>query len=204
MSQLEQVMKSRKSVRVYDSEYKIDKKEIEEILEIATSAPSSSNLQAWKFIVVQDQELKKELRTIGNNQAQIEDSSAIIAVLGDTKAYENVEEIYARNVELGYMDQSIADRTINNTRNLYPNLPKQVLAQIASYDAGLISMQILLLAKERGYDTVVMGGFDKAAFAKRFELPENQFPITLIALGKAKAPAFNTSRLPLERIAKFY
>ncbi|WP_400243572.1 nitroreductase family protein [Niallia sp. JL1B1071] len=204
MSHLERVMKDRKSVRVYDVAYKIDKKELEEILELATSAPSSSNLQSWRFIVIQDQEIKKELRAIGNNQAQIEDSSAIIAVLGDTEAYKNVEEIYKKNVSLGYMDQSIADRTINNTQSLYPNLPKQTLAQIASYDAGLISMQILLLAKERGYDTVTMGGFDKVAFAKRFELPENQFPITLIAIGKAAAPAFNTSRLPVEKITTFY
>lgn len=204
MSQLEQVMKSRKSVRVYDPTYKIDKQELEEILEVATSAPSSSNLQSWRFIVIQDQEIKKELRAIGNNQAQIEDSSAIIAVLGDTEAYRNVEDIYKQNVSLGYMDQSIADRTINNTQNLYPNLPKHTLAQIASYDAGLISMQILLLAKERGYDSVVMGGFDKLAFAKRFELPENEFPITLIAIGKAVEPAFHTSRLPIEKVAKFY
>jgi nitroreductase len=204
MSQLEQVMKSRKSVRVYDSTHKMDKQELVEILEMATSAPSSSNLQSWRFIVIQDQEIKKELRAIGNNQAQIEDSSAIIAVLGDTEAYRNVEKIYEQNVSLGYMDQAIADRTISNTQSLYPNLPKQTLAQIASYDAGLISMQILLLAKERGYDTVVMGGFDKAAFAKRFDLPENQFPITLIAIGKATAPAFNTSRLPVEKITKFY
>lgn len=204
MSQLEQVMKSRKSVRVYDSTHKMDKQELIEILEMATSAPSSSNLQSWRFIVIQDQEIKKELRVIGNNQAQIEDSSAIIAVLGDTEAYRNVEKIYEQNVSLGYMDQTIADRTISNTQSIYPNLPKQTLAQIASYDAGLISMQILLLAKERGYDTVVMGGFDKAAFAKRFDLPENQFPITLIAIGKATAPAFNTSRLPVEKITKFY
>jgi nitroreductase len=204
MSHLEEIMKSRKSVRVYDSAHKIEKKELEEILTLATSAPSSSNLQSWRFIVIQDQELKKELREIGNNQAQIEDSSAIIAVLGDTEAYRNVEEIYEKNVSLGYMDQSIADRTVNNTLSLYPNQPKQTLAQIASYDAGLISMQILLLAKERGYDTVIMGGFDKDAFAKRFELPENQFPITLIAIGKAATPAFNTSRMPIEKIAKFY
>ncbi|MFP3720703.1 nitroreductase family protein [Niallia circulans] len=204
MSHLEEIMKSRKSVRVYDSTHKIEKKELEEILTLATSAPSSSNLQSWRFIVIQDQELKKELREIGNNQAQIEDSSAIIAVLGDTEAYRNVEEIYEKNVSLGYMNQSIADRTVNNTLSLYPNQPKQTLAQIASYDAGLISMQILLLAKERGYDTVIMGGFDKDAFAKRFELPENQFPITLIVIGKPAAPAFNTSRMPIEKIARFY
>lgn len=204
MSHLEQVMKSRKSVRVYDPAYKIEKKEIEEILDIASSAPSSSNLQAWRFIVIQDQDLKKELRAIGNNQAQIEESSAIIAVLGDTEAYENAKDIYAQNVAQGFMDQAIAETYATNTYNSYSKFPKQVLSQIASHDAGLISMQILLLAKERGYDTVVMGGFDKAAFAERFELPENQFPITLIALGKAKAPAFNSSRLPLEKIVKFY
>ncbi|MDQ0268156.1 nitroreductase family protein [Cytobacillus purgationiresistens] len=204
MSQLQNLMNDRKSVRVYDPAYKIEQRELQDILSLATSAPSSSNLQSWRFIIIQDQEMKKELRKIANNQAQIEDSSAVIAVLGDKTAYKNVEEIYTKNVEAGYMDQSIADRTIENTFKMYPNAPKEALMNIASYDAGLISMQILLLAKERGYDTVVMGGFEKSAFAQRFELPDNEFPITLIAIGKAAAPAFNTIRLPIEKIAKFY
>ncbi len=204
MSQLEQVIRSRKSVRAYDPEFKIEKKELEEILEIASSAPSSSNLQAWRFIVIQDQEKKKELVPFGNNQAAIDASSAIIAVIGDAEAYKNAQEIYAQNVDLGYMEQAIAETYATNTYNSYSKLPQQVLSQFASYDAGLISMQILLLAKDRGYDTLVMGGFDKVDFAKRFELPENQFPISLIALGKAKAPAFNSSRLPLKKIVTFY
>lgn len=204
MSQLEKIIHDRKSVRAYDPTHKIERSELEDILTIAESAPSSSNLQSWRFIVIQDQEMKKQLRTIANNQAQVEDSAAIIAVIGDTAAYKNVEEIYQQNVAAGLMEQAIADRSINNTLKLYPNAPKEALMNIASYDAGLISMQILLLAKERGYDTVVMGGFDKAAFAKMFELEENLFPITLIAIGKAAAPAFGTTRLPLEKIAKFY
>ncbi|MCM3177495.1 nitroreductase family protein [Cytobacillus horneckiae] len=204
MSELEKIMNDRKSVRSYDPDYKIKESELEDLLSLATSAPSSSNLQSWRFIVIQDQEMKKELRSIANNQAQIEDSSAVIAVLGDMTAYKNVEEIYKLNVEAGYMDQSIADRTIENTFKLYPNAPKEALMNIASYDAGLISMQILLLAKERGLDTVVMGGFNKAAFAEKYNLEENIFPITLIAIGKAAAPAFNSTRLPLNRIAKFY
>lgn len=204
MSQLEKIMHDRKSVRAYDPTHKMERSELEDILTIAASAPSSSNLQSWRFIVIQDQEMKKQLRTIANNQAQVEDSAAIIAVIGDTAAYKNVEEIYQQNVDAGLMEQAIADRSINNTLKLYPNAPKEALMNIASYDTGLISMQILLLAKERGYDTVVMGGFDKAAFAKMFELEENLFPITLIAIGKAAAPAFGTTRLPLEKIAKFY
>ncbi|WP_455662189.1 nitroreductase family protein [Pradoshia sp.] len=204
MSQLEQIVKERKSVRSYDPEHKIDKDEILELLTLASEAPSSSNLQPWRFIVIQNKELQKEIRSIGFNQAQIEDSSAIVAIIGDIEAYKNVEKIYSLNVEKGYMDQSIADRTIKQTLNAYPAMSKEALMQIAAYDAGAIAMQFMLLAKDRGYDTITMGGFDKDAFAERFNLPENHFPITLIAVGKALAPAFNTSRLPIDSLTTYY
>lgn len=197
------VMQERKSVRAYDPDFKISKEELEEMLALASTAPSSSNLQSWNFIVIQDQEVKKELRAIANNQAQVETSSAIIAVLGNIDAYKNVEKIYTQNVEEGHMDESIKERTIENTYKVYPNAPVEARMNIAAYDAGLISMQLMLIAKDRGYDTIPMGGFDKAKFAERFELPEHLFPIVLIAVGKAAAPAFGTSRLPLEDIARF-
>ena len=204
MSLLEQLVKQRKSVRSYDAEFRMKKDEILDLLSLASNAPSSSNLQPWRFIVIQNKELQKELRTIGFNQAQIEDSSAIVAVLGDIEAYKNVEKIYSLNVEKGYMDQSIADRTIKQTLNMYPTMPKETLMQIAAYDAGAVAMQFMLLAKDRGYDTITMGGFDKDAFAKRFNLPDHLFPITLIAVGKAAAPAFNTTRLPIESLTTYY
>ena len=204
MSQLEQTIKQRKSVRSYDPDFKINKEEILELLSIASYAPSSNNLQPWRFIIIQNKELQKELRAIGFNQAQIEDASAIVALIGDTEAYKNTEKIYSMNVEKGYMDQSIADRSIKQTLNMYPTMPKEVLMQIAAYDAGAIAMQFMLLAKDRGYDTITMGGFDKKAFAERFNLPEQHFPITLIAVGKAIAPAFNTTRLPIESLTTYY
>ena len=202
-SSLYKVMKERKSVRVYDPNFKMPKEEIEELLTMATSAPSSSNLQAWNFIVIQNQEVKKELRAIANNQAQVEDSSAVIAVLGNIDAYKNVEKIYTQNVEEGHIDEAIKERSIANTYKVYPNAPVETRMNIASYDAGLVSMQLMLLAKERGYDTIPMGGFDKVKFAEHFNLPEHLFPIVLIAIGKAAAPAFGTSRLPLEDVVRF-
>lgn len=202
-SALIKVMSERKSVRVYDPNFKISKEELEEMLTLATTAPSSSNLQAWNFIVIQDQEVKKELRAIANNQAQVEQSSAIIAVLGNVDAYKNVEKIYTQNVEAGHMDESIKERTIANTYAMYPNAPVEARMNIASYDAGLVSMQLMLIAKDRGYDTIPMGGFDKAKFAEKFDLPEHLFPIVLIAVGKAAAPAFGTTRLPIEEVTRF-
>ncbi|WP_137744331.1 nitroreductase family protein [Robertmurraya siralis] len=204
MSQLDEIVQQRKSVRSYDPNYTIAKEEIEKLLRLASEAPSSSNLQPWRVIVIKNKELQKELRAIGNNQAQIEESSAVVAILSDSEAYKNAEEIFNQNVAEGHVSQEIANNTIKNTLNFYPNVPEETRKLIAAYDAGAFAMQFMLLAKDRGYDTVTMGGFDKEKFAKRFDLPANVFPITLIAIGKAQAPAFGTSRVPVESFTTFY
>ncbi|WP_413366719.1 nitroreductase family protein [Lysinibacillus sp. 3P01SB] len=200
---LEQLMEDRKSVRKYKEGVKISREQLQHILEQATTAPSSSNMQPWRFLVIDDQDQKKELRAIANNQEQVETSSAIIAVLGDVKMYENAKQIYDANAERGYMPRELADLMITNSLDLYGNAPEEVLKNIVHFDAGLISMQIMLLAKDMGYDTVPMGGFDKVKFAEKFALPKNELPIVLIAIGKEAAPAYGSSRLPFEQVIRF-
>jgi nitroreductase len=197
---LSEVIKERHSVRKYDSSYKISQEEIKEMLKEATQAPSSSNLQPWRFIVIQDQEVKKELRAVANNQEQVETASAVIAVLGDKEMYKNVEKVYRSAFEAGLMDEANMNRLIEGTNKTYPFASEEILKNIASYDAGLVSMQLMLIAKDRGYDTVPMGGFDKEKFVKMFNIDDRLFPIVLISVGKAAAPAFNTTRLPLEDV----
>ncbi|WP_110926578.1 nitroreductase family protein [Bacillus massiliglaciei] len=200
---LSAVMHNRHSVRKYDPEFKIQRSEIEEILTEAATAPSSSNLQPWRFLVIEDQEVKKELRAIANNQEQVETASAIIAVIGNLEMYKDAEKIYGMNVEAGFMDEATKNQIVGNISNVYPKAPRAELKSVAAFDAGLISMQLMLIAKARGYDTVTMGGFDKAKFTERFELPENQTPFVLIALGKAASPSYKTTRLPLSDITTF-
>ena len=119
---------------------------------------------------------------------QVETSSAVIAVLADVEMYKRAEEIYNASFEQGFMPREIADMMIENTVKLYSGLPQETLKNIVNFDAGLISMQIMLLAKELGYDTVPMGGFNKAQFAEKFELPQNEIPVLLIAIGEAENP----------------
>ena len=158
---LEKLMDERKSVRKYEPGVTIPREQIQHILEQATSAPSSSNLQPWRFLVIDDPEQKKELRIAGFNQEQIETSSAIIAVLGDNEMYKNAKQINDLNVQLGYMPRDIADMMIANSESAYSNLSEIERTNIAHLDAGLISMQVVLLAKDMGYDTVIMGAFIK-------------------------------------------
>lgn len=200
---LSEVIHARKSVRKFDSEYQIAPEVIEEMLQEATLAPSSSNLQPWRFIVIQDDQAKKKIKEFSFNQEQMETSSAIIAVIGDTEMYHNIDEIYLSNLKAGNIDEVNVQRQIDNAKALYPNAPTGARLTIAAFDAGLVSMQLMLIAKAKGYDTVPMGGFDKAQFAKEFNLEDRYVPLVLIALGKAAAPAYGSTRLPLEKITTF-
>ncbi|WP_423409371.1 nitroreductase family protein [Heyndrickxia sp. MSNUG] len=200
---LSALIRERRSVRKYDPEFNIPRPEIIDILKEATLAPSSSNLQPWKFIVIQDQETKKELRAIANNQEQVETSSAVIAVLGDKEMYRNGEKVYRSAFEAGFMDEANMGRMIEGTNKLYPAAPVEARANIASFDAGLVSMQLMLIAKERGYDTVPIGGFNKQQFIEKFNIDDRYMPIVLIALGKAAVPGHQTTRLPIEDVVEF-
>jgi nitroreductase len=200
---LSTVIRERHSVRKYDSNYKISRNELSEMITEATLAPSSSNLQPWKFIVIQDTDLKKELRTIANNQEQVETASAVIAVLGDKEMYKNASKVGRCAYDAGLIDEATMTRMIEGSTKLYSSASDEKRAEIASYDAGLVSMQMMLIAKARGYDTVPMGGFDKQKFIDRFEVSERYFPIVLIALGKAEAPGRQTTRLPLDEVVSF-
>lgn len=202
--QLSEIIMERHSVRKYNASYKIPKEEIEEMLKGATLAPSSSNLQPWRFIVIADQASKKELRSIAYNQEQVEMASAVIAVLGDTKMYEKAGKVYQSAFELGFMTNENTKKMIENTVNLYSKASNETRKNIATFDAGLVSMQIMLLAKEKGYDTVPMGGFNKEKFMEKYNVPERFFPIVLIPVGKAAAPAHSTTRLPLEDVLLNY
>jgi nitroreductase len=201
---LSEIIKDRHSVRNYDPSYIIQREEIEEILRGATLAPSSSNLQPWRFVVVEDQAAKKELRSIAYNQEQVEMASAVIVVLGDLEMFKSAEKVYQSALVSGFMTEENRKKMIDNTINLYSKASDEMRKNIANYDAGLVSMQIMLIAKDRGYDTVPMSGFNKEKFVEKFNIPNRFYPIVLIPIGKAAAPAHPTTRLPLEEVLLKY
>ncbi|ELK45925.1 nitroreductase family protein [Halobacillus sp. ACCC02827] len=197
------VAKERRSVRHYDADYKIDREEIKEILETASLAPSSSNLQPWRFLIIEDQKEKERLLPIANNQQQIVDASVVIAVLSDRNAYENAGRIYNQIAEKGNMPEDVKEMYVNSIYDTYGNFPQERLTKIANIDGGIISNQLMLAAKAKGYDTVPMGGYDVDQFMEAFHVPENFESIMLISLGKGTKAGFEKTRLPMEDIMEW-
>jgi nitroreductase len=77
-----EAIRTRRSIRKYKKE-PIPNNKLEMILEAARLAPSASNRQPWRFIVVQDADRKKALARAANNQTFLSDAAAIVAAVGD-------------------------------------------------------------------------------------------------------------------------
>jgi nitroreductase len=194
------VMKERHSVRKY-TQYEMPQADLKAILEATITAPSSWNLQHWKFLVVQSDNQKQKLLPIAYNQQQVVDSSVTIAILGDLEANHNAEKVYGEVVNKGYMTPEVKEILTGQIHGAYTN--DQFARDEAVMNSSLAAMQLMLAAKDLGYDTVPMGGFDRAAFKKEFNVPERYIPVMLISVGKAAAEAHGTLRLTLDEVVAY-
>ncbi|MFD2442644.1 nitroreductase family protein [Bacillus sp. CGMCC 1.16607] len=200
LTTLREVMTSRKSVRKYDSSRKVTQETINKIMELATTAPSSWNLQHWKFIIVSDQKVKDRLFPIAFNQVQVTTCSHLIIILGDTKAYENAYEILSIQVEKGYMSQSAKNVQIDNILYAYHANKEKYEIHDAIRNSSLAAMQLMLAAKSFGIDSCPMLSFKEDELMKELQIPKRYLPVMMISLGYASQPAYSTVRLPVEKV----
>jgi nitroreductase len=199
LQEITEVMKERQSTRKYNRGTEIPQETLTNILELATKAPSSWNLQHWKFIVVEKQENKDKLLPIAYNQQQVSDCSAIIVVLGDLQANKNANKVHSEAVRVEYMTEDAKNTLVSNINNAYENVPN-IGVHEAIRNASLAAMQLMLAAKANGVDSCPMGGYDAVAIRKELNIPERYMPVMLITLGYSSEPAHSTSRLQLNEI----
>ena len=69
---------SRRSVKHFDPDHAMADAEVTKLIEAAMQAPTSFNIQHWRFVVVEDPDLRKQIRAVGNDQAQMTDASVLI------------------------------------------------------------------------------------------------------------------------------
>lgn len=200
-----EILRGRHSIRTYDTSVKISKEEMAEILEEATLAPSSLNMQPWRFLVIESKEGKANLAPLASfNQLQVETSSAVIAIFGDLNNFDYSEEIYSKAVELGYMPLEVKEKQIRGITAHAESIDPQVNKETVLIDGGLVAMQLMLVARSHGYDTCPIGGFDKDKIAEVFDLDKSRYvPVMLVSIGKAADNGFKSVRLPIDQIAQW-
>lgn len=77
MALLKQIQ-NRYSVRAYQQR-PVEKEKLRAVLEAARLAPSANNFQEWRFVVVQDEAIRRKLMVAANNQAFVGEAPVVIA-----------------------------------------------------------------------------------------------------------------------------
>jgi len=63
----------RRSIKQFDPNHKMTKQEIAKLMSLAMLTPTAFNIQHWRFVVVDDPALRKDIRAVSWDQAQVED-----------------------------------------------------------------------------------------------------------------------------------
>ncbi|MGA9288788.1 MAG: nitroreductase family protein [Anaerobacillus sp.] len=200
-----EIITGRRSIRHYDPSVKISKDEMAEILTEATLAPSSVNLQPWRFVVIDSEEGKATLAPLAKfNQNQVNTSSAVIAVFVDMNSLDYADEIYDTAVQKGYMPAEVRDQQLPSIKGLLETMPTEQFREMNLIDGGLVSMQLMLAARAHGYDTNPIGGYEKEQIAEAYGMDKNRYyPVMLISIGKAANEGYQSVRLPVESITEW-
>lgn len=199
------VMHDRHSVKLFDPSFKISHEEMDQMINEATSAPSSINMQPWRIVVVESDEKKNELRPlVAFNQGQNDSSSAMVLLFGDLQCTKKGDEILSKAVNEGYMSEEDKERVLSFAVSAYAKADRASMTKIVDIDTSLFAMQFMLVAKHHGYDTNPIGGFDHEGLASFAGLDPNRYvPVMIIAIGKqAKEPRMS-ARLCSESITKY-
>lgn len=185
----------RRSVKHFDSEHRLTDAEVDKLLEAAIQSPTSFNIQHWRFVVVRDPELRKQIRAAGNDQAQMTDASMLVLMTADVKAWQKSPERYWANAP-----KEVADLLVNWIGPFHEG-KEQLQLDEAQRSIGIAMQTLMLAATGLGYQSCPMIGFDHEAVAKLVNLPEDHVIGPMVAIGKGtKDPWPKPGQLPLSEV----
>lgn len=178
-----QAIIERRSVKAYDPQHIMTEQEIAKLMSLAILSPTAFNIQNWRFVVVTDPALRKEIRAVSWNQAQVEEASLLVVLTADLRAWEKDPARYWKNAP-----KPVQDYLVPAIGQYYQG-NEQVQRDEGMRSCGMAAMTLMLAAKEMGYDTCPMDGFDFDAVSKLLKLPADHTPVMFVVVGKALEPA---------------
>ena len=186
---------SRRSIKNFDANHSMTEEEVNKLLSLAILSPTAFNIQNWRFVVVSDQELRKQIRTVAWGQSQVTDSSLFIVLCADLNSWEKQPDRYWAEVP-----QEIQDFLLPAIDGYYRG-KYQVQRDEAMRSCGIAAQTLMLSAKAMGYDSCPMDGFDFEKVAELIQLPDDHVVAMFVAIGKAtKKPWPRGGQLALDEV----
>ncbi|NRS88529.1 nitroreductase [Flavobacterium sp. 7E] len=152
---------------------KVTQEKVDNILEAAILAPTSSGLQPFEIMVVTNQEIKEKIRAIGWNQSVITDCSHLLVFAAwDTYTAERINTMF----DLTNEQRGGTNEGWENYRQMllstYPQRDPQVNFEHAARQAYIAFSQAIAAAAFEAVDSTPIEGFDPDELDKILNLRE--------------------------------
>lgn len=177
MKTLDQLINERRSIRKY-TEKPVEREKLNLVIEAARLAPSACNAQPWRFVVVDEAELKARLISEGLGGVVVPNSWAKTA-----------PAVIVACSDLELVTHKLAERVQGVEYHLI--------------DMGIALEHIALKAVELGLGTCYIGWFNAKAIKKLLKLPQNWKAECLLTIGYPADVPEASKRKELKEIIRF-
>ncbi|MCL4374248.1 NAD(P)H-dependent oxidoreductase [Patescibacteria group bacterium] len=200
----------RYATKQFDSTKKLKEDDLNQLLEALRLAPSSFGLQPWKFIMVKDVKLRRRLRLVAWNQAQVTDASHLLVLCA------------RRSIDSRYIDAFIdlmkQERRMSSIKALgYRTVTKAFIKKMnqeqqlawAAKQVYIALGFLLLTAAQLRIDACPMEGFSRKLADRMLSLDHSPYTaVVLCALGYRAATDHYAQekkvRWPVKDCVQFY
>ena len=143
---------------------KVAQEKIDNILEAAILAPTSSGLQPFEILVVTNQEIKEKIRAIGWNQSVITDCSHLLVFAAwDTYTADRINKVFDHTNDIRGFKNEGFENYRQMLLNTYPQKDAEVNFQHAARQAYIAFSMAIAAAAFEGVDSTPIEGFEPDA-----------------------------------------
>jgi nitroreductase len=203
MLTVREAIQKRRSIRRF-KQIPVPDEIILEMLEAARLAPSGSNAQPWRFVVVTDAEEKKELRKLCFNQAFVEEAGVVFVFCTDLSVYSGRTRRTRRQemIDAGvFASRALDDSGLQRYVQMPDESDTAFYLPMATANTYIAVEHIVLMATALGLGSCWVGGISNLkAVRDMLGIPRGIYVLGLLAVGYTDTEPKARPRLPLEGI----
>ena len=183
----------RRAVKNFDSTKKVSDEDLKTILESARLAPSVYGIEAWKFVVVQNPELRTQLRAASYDQSKVTDASHLVVIAARTDAQNIPGELAERTAAQQHKTLEQVQGLKGAVEGLIASKPEGAVRD--GWLAGQTFIPLAMMmetASLLNIDNAPFTGFDAVKVDEILGLQEkNLVVVSMLALGYRAEDAYS-------------
>lgn len=199
-------MEFRHACKVFDDTKTISDEKMKFILEAGRKSPSSFGMEAWKFLVITNDDLKEKIKPFCWDQPQVTTCSHLVIILTNINSVKPESGLPEQKFKRREMPQEKLDFYLN----LYAtHLTKELsndenVHQWTARQSYIAAANMMTAAAYIGIDSCPIEGFEKEKVEEVLGLDTTQYQLSMVLpFGYRINEQSTQQRLPFDEVVEF-